>query len=133
MFPWIKFLHLIFAVTLFGLCISSVYYVRSASQALYPHAIKESLKLDRWIILPFMLLTFIFGTGMVHGTHLSLHVHWVLNAYIFLSINLILWSISAWLRWKKPERKNLYLIFQILVLVIFVIILHDAVTQSTWF
>ena len=142
MLALIKFCHLLIAITLYGLCIASCYYSNMArklpSETLYLYSLKQSLRLDYWLIYPAFLLTFIFGTGMVHLSGLSMQVAWVQNAYLFLGLNVILWLISTGIRanaFKTIKRFNhprCHLVCQLLVTVIFLIIIHDAITQSTW-
>lgn len=131
------------AVTLFGLCIASCYYMQVArkhpSKVLYEYTLKQSLRLDYWIIFPLMLLTFISGTGMVHLSGLSTNIPWVRNAYLFLIVNFMCWANSSMIRrhnfkyLDKPfSGARAHLLLQLLSVVIFIVIMHDAITQSTW-
>lgn len=111
----IKFLHLLCVLGLLGL---TVHCVTSKGTLQY-------LRIQTSLLI-LALLGVITGTLLVHPRHFTFHTHWIIAAYV-LMISFIV-SISLLFFYKKNSRW-IYLLLSILL----VIVIHDAVTKSTFF
>lgn len=140
MAPVIEFIHVMCGVTFFGLMIASFLYVSSSIKQNNPellhYAIKTSLFIDR-IIFPIIVIQFLTGTFMVLHHQLSFHTPWIIVAYIALSAVSIIWFLLVLIKYRNREQiqfqhKKLFYILNIILILFFCMIIHDAVTQQTW-
>lgn len=136
----ILFLHLLCGVSFFGVVIASfVYIAKSIKQndpALLQYAIKTSL-LGDCAIFPIILIQILTGTFLVHHDHLPLNTPWIVVAYIVFALASMMWFLLGIIKYLNisSERfrfKTLFYVLNILMIVLFCLIIHDAVTQQTW-
>lgn len=111
----IKFVHLLCVLGLLGLTVHCV----MAKSTLQFYRAQTSLL----ILAVAGMLT---GTFLVHPRHFTFHTHWIIAAYV-LMISFIV-SIGLMFFYKKNWRW-VYIFLSILLM----IVIHDAVTKSTFF
>jgi uncharacterized membrane protein len=139
----VLFIHLLCGVTFFGIFIASfVYIAKSIKQnnhALLQYAIKTSL-LGDCAIFPMILIQILTGTFLVHHNHLPLNTPWIIVAYSVFALAGVLWFLLGIIKYmnisSKPSStfrfKKIFYILNCVMIVIFCMIIHDAVTQQTW-
>lgn len=141
---FISFIHILCGVTFLGVLVASFFYIansiRSKSSALIHYAIRASFFGDA-IIFPMVVAQFVTGTLMVTQHQLSFQTPWIIVAYHFFGLVSICWFLLVLIKYKNIKRdcdryfkyQKIFYTLNILVLILFVLIIHDAVTQSTWF
>ena len=139
----LKFLHLICGTTLFGVMIASFFYIALSiyknDKALTQYALKTSYFGDG-IILVMTIIQFITAQHLVVDGHFTLAIPWIFIAYHAFALVVLLWLCQFLIKFFylsksscSPTILKLYYFFNVTIILIFLIIIHDAVTQSTWF
>lgn len=142
---FIRFLHVMLAVTLSGMFVANYFYIYLAMKEnnveLLKFTLKHSLYIDCLFFLPAILLIFSTGSYQVFLLNLSLHTHWILSAYLFFFIITILWIFLFALKsysyifidnHKFFVGKFFFHISNILILLCLIFIIHDAVRKTTF-
>lgn len=138
----ILFVHLLCGISFFGIVIASfVYITKSIKQndpVLLQYAIKTSFLAD-CVIFPIILIQIVTGTFLVHHNHLPLNTPWIVVAYSIFSVASIIWfwlGVIKYLNFFDKKTvfrfKKIFYVLNILMIIIFCMIIHDAVTQQTW-
>src|SRR3990167_806290 len=134
MAQFIQFIHVLCGVSFLGIIIASfVYITKSIKQQdiqLLRYAIKTSL-LGDCILFPIILIQILTGTFLVYYYHLSLNTPWVIVAYIIFFIAAIIWFLLAFIKYLNLSTphfryKKLFYFLNILIIVLFCMIIHDA-------
>ena len=139
----LKFFHLICGTTFFGIMIAAFFYItrsiRSGDRSLINYSLKASYFGDGLIFF-IILIQSVTSYQLTNAGHFTLKIPWILIAYhalgtiIFLWIGILLIKLLYLSRTIiSPIALRIFYFFNILLILIFVIIIHDAVTQSTWF
>lgn len=143
MSAFLMFMHIVCGVTFFGIVMASFIYIhhsiRQQDPLLLSYALKVSLMGD-CLIFPMILIQLLTGTFLVHHHHLPLNTPWIIVAYLAFATVSVIWFLLALIkyvnfsqsytegfRFKKP-----FYCLSILIIFLFCIIVHDAVTQTTW-
>lgn len=138
-----KFLHLICGTTFFGVMIAAFFYIarsiRKNDQSLINYSLKASYFGDGIIFL-IALIQLITAINLVSAGHFTLAIPWIFIAYHAFGAVVLLWIgilIIKLLYLSKtdisPIALRVFHALNIMMILIFIIIIHDAVTQSTWF
>ncbi len=138
-----KFIHLICGTTFLGLMIASFYYItlsiRKNDRVLIEYSIKASYFSDGIILLivPLQLAT---ATYLVSVGHFTLKIPWIFIAYHAFGAIILFWiailAIKIFYLSKPripPTALRFFYFFNSLVILIYIVIIHDAIMQSTWF
>jgi uncharacterized membrane protein len=139
----IKFLHLICGTTFFGIIIVAWFYVarsiQKSDRALIDYSLKASYVGDGAIIL-LILIQLITSAKLVSYGHFTLAVPWIFIAYHAFASIILLWLGILLIKFVYFPKTNISLaalkvfhLLNVIMVAIFVVIIHDAVTQSTWF
>ena len=138
-------LHVMASVAFLGLTVAQYFYIvnsaRQRQSALLFYALRVSFIVDGFSAL-LIIVIFNTATFLVKTNYLIPPPAWILVAYWGFSILVGLWLSNIGLKvyYRQLLRKNrnylaLPLIFHIsyaLMLLLFVILIHDAVTRSTF-
>ena len=138
-----KFLHLICGTTLFGITIAAWFYIARSIQkgdrALIDYSLRASYFGDSTILL-LVLIQLITSAMLVSYGHFTLAVPWIFIAYHAFATIILLWLgillIKLFYLSKiniPPAALKVFNLLNVIMMLIFIIIIHDAVTQSTWF
>ena len=143
----IHFLHVMLGVTLLGVAVASFFYVTySWRHGAYPmrFTFKASFFGDA-LILPIIIFQFFSGYHLMIVNQLSLHTPWILIAFIALSTISVLWLAIAYIRYINYQAsgrqhqpltfhyKKIYNTLNLLIIILLLVINHDAIMQQTWF
>ncbi len=135
----LKMIHLIGGVTFFGIITAGFFYIinayRKHDSMLLQYAIKTSFFGDILIII-FIIIQYYTGTVLMHNANLSLATPWVLVAYIAFSFVTIFWFLLILLKIKMMRSQTIswiYVSLNILIILLFILIIHDAVMHATYF
>ncbi len=139
----IKFFHIIGGTTLFGISIASFFYVLTSIQkqdkTLIRYTISASYFLDA-IIFTLLILQFVSSIPMIHTANLSFKTPWIIVAFISLAAVGIIWLLNLFNKLyflSKPMISKASLVFfavlNIISIMIFIVIIHDAVMKATVF
>lgn len=139
----LKFVHVLIGVTMLGFVVAYYFYFNFNQKDLRTrrNILRLSFLMDG-LILPFILILFMTGAQLMVANHLSPAVPWVHVAFMALGLVTFCWLISVcikitnyyFLSRGKVEfyGKRIFHTCNILIIVLMVIIIHDAVTQSTF-
>jgi hypothetical protein len=140
----LKFIHVLIGVTMFGFIVAYYFYFIFAKDD--PRARKNILRLSLFIdclIFPFIILLFITGAHLMVNSHLSPAVPWVHMAFMMLGLVMFCWLISVAVKGinyyalRKGQLtfygKRIFHTCHILMIILIVLIIHDAVSKSTFF
>ncbi|MGC1182229.1 DUF2269 family protein [Legionella sp.] len=137
----IKFFHVICGVSFFGITIATFFYITQSinkhDQALIDYSIRASYFGDA-IILLCIFIQITTSIPLVTSGHFPLEVPWIFIAYHAFGFLIILWLLTLLIKKFYFSRKVIALYslksfysLNIAMILIFIIIIHDAVTQST--
>lgn len=148
---WIRFLHILAVVTLTGCVVASYFYNATLFKTKVHHyvhfVLQKLLWADLLIILPLFLVSLITGMISIVMQHLLISP-WIISVYVFFALALCCWLICFFLRLINFKafniRQNLnfkgkkcFHAVNILVLLFFLLIVHDSVMRTsiftTWF
>lgn len=122
----IKFLHLLFALSLFG----SVFYFFGMTKKIAEPSLEKNVALNR-LKKTFIVLAScaaITGTLLIYPKHYTFHTHWIQAAYGLIISGVMLIIIA-----QKFRSRMIWFSFCCVLLVILLTIAHDAVTKQTFF
>ncbi len=143
---WIKFIHVILMTILLGLSFSSFFYTRQALKSrdpvLYAFTLRLALTLEIFIFLPAFFVLLFTGLKLVKIFEFSYQTPWIIAAYSLLGLLLLLrvGILNFLYRQYVAIKKGKWLVFsktyyvlQIVFWMIFILIMRDAITHSTYF
>ena len=143
----VNFIHMLAGTLFFGATVAvfiyMIYCKRQNNGLLLLHTIKISFFGDAFI-LPMIITQYITGTLMIGFAKLSFHTPWIAVAYVAFSLIVFLWMCNLFVKRKllhllSSEKgsillwQRIYLIISCMMIVLFVMIVHDAVMQKTMF
>ena len=124
----LKFSHLIFTLSLLGSTIYCFILTLFKQQTI---EIGVQIKQLNQFILLIGILALMTGTFLVHPKHFTFHTPWIKVAYLLI----VIFSLGiAWLIAHKNRQKSRWLTCGIyfMLLIILGLIVHDAVTKTTF-
>ena len=137
----IKFFHVLCGISFFGITIASFYYItrsiKKGDRALVGYSIRASYFGDG-LILACIFIQITTSISLVTTEHFSLKIPWIFVAYLAFGLLIILWLLTLLIKKiyfsgmaiPPPSLKSYYVLNSAMIL-IFIMIIHDAVTQST--
>ena len=137
----IKFFHVIAGVSFLGINIAMFYYVtrsiKKSDRSLIDYSIRASYFGDALILLC-ILVQIITASSLVSAGKFTLAVPWIFIAYQAFGLLVILWLSALLIKINyfsaqvisRSAVKNYYCL-NIAMILVFIIIIHDAVTHST--
>jgi len=139
----LKFFHLLCGVTFFGIIIATFFYIASSirknDRALINYSLKASYCAD-CVIFFIAIIQFITAIKLVVASHFDLSIPWIFIAYHAFAAIILLWLLILFIKFLylskpviSPIAKKIFYLLNIMMILIFIIVIHDAVTQSTWF
>jgi len=139
----LKFLHLICGTTFFGIMIAAFFYIslsiKKNDRSLINYALRTSYFGDG-IIFFLVVIQFITANKLVYAGHFTLAIPWIFIAYHAFGAVILLWLSILFIKLISlskihisPIALKIFYLLNIMLILIFIIIIHDAVTQSTWF
>ncbi len=139
--PIIKFLHLLCGTSFFGIIIAEFFYIvaslKTQDRSLIQYSIKASYCGDA-LILMCVLIQLATSTALVVAGKFTLSVPWILVAYHAFALLILLWltslALKKWKISKEPLSKSsikIFYIVNIAMIVLFIIVIHDAIMQQT--
>lgn len=120
----LKFLHLLFALTLFGLVLFNF------STQLSSRKMSLSYKTD-YFSLVVVLLLFITASFLVVPKGYTFATPWINTAFTLLTVITIQLFLSVYFKKKKSMLKKFLLANYGIMIIILIMIVHDAVTKHT--
>ena len=141
MLSLIKFLHVTCGVSFFGIIIATFFYIsrsiNTQDRSLINYSIKISYLWDV-IILFCILVQALTSIPLVSVGHLTLDVPWIFVAYHAFGMLTIFWLFTVFIKRFYFSKANIpaysikiFYVLNIFMILTFIIIIHDAVTQST--
>jgi hypothetical protein len=125
MINFIKFIHLIFALSLFGMTLYSFICVSKNKIATSSFIYK--------LILYISLLALLTGTLLVYPKHFTFHTPWIQAAYILVLCYACIVGLCHRYQHSFLFKYNGVLFFTyFLLIVLLVLVIHDAVTKTTF-
>ncbi len=137
----IKFFHILCGISFFGITMAAFFYIthslRQHDRALIDYSIRASYFGDA-IILPCVVLQFITAAFLVSHGNFSLSVPWIFIAYHAFGLLAMLWLFTVIIKKYYFSKNSIpayaiksFYVINIAMIVIFIIIIHDAVMKST--
>lgn len=138
-----KFVHLICGITFFGIMIAAFFYIarsiKDGDRALIDYSLKASYFGDGLIFF-IVIIQLLTATQLVSNGHFTLAIPWVFIAYHAFGAIILLWLSILLIKILYLSKMdistvavNIFYLLNAIMILIFIIIIHDAVTQSTWF
>ncbi len=138
-----KFFHLIGGTTFFGIMIASFFYITHSIKkndlSLIHYALKASYVGDA-IIFFIIIIQIITANRLVSDGYFTLSVPWISMAYYAFGVIILLWLSILWVKLNYLVKKDIstiaikiFYLLNVMTILIFMIIIHDAVTHNTWF
>lgn len=138
-----KFLHLICGTTFFGIMIAAFFYIarsiRKSDRSLIEYSLRASYFGDG-IIFGIVLIQLITAIMLVSAGHFTLTIPWIFIAFHAFGVVVLLWLCIFLIKYLFLSKAHIPAIslkifygLNLLLILLFIIIIHDAVTQSTWF
>ena len=137
----IKFFHIIAGISFFGITIAAFFYITRSihkrDHALIDYSIKTSYFGDALILLC-ILIQVASAISLTSAGHFTLSVPWIFVAYHAFGFLILLWIINILI--KKfllsklviaPYSLKSFYYLNIVMIFVFMMIIHDAVTKST--
>jgi len=137
----VKFFHVICGVSFFGIIIAAFFYITRSinknDRSLIDYSIRASYFGDA-IILVCIFIQIATSIPLVSAGHFTLDVPWIFIAYHAFGLLILLWLLTLFI--KKfyfsrtvivPYSVKSFNFLNIAMILIFIIIIHDAVMQST--
>ena len=142
-----KTLHILCGVVFLGLTMASYFYIINAQRYKTPELFAYALKTSFWgDLLQFIIIViqFITGTYLLKHSPYSLNTPWIQVAYIAFSVVAVFWFLNLQIKiitYKAEkiqpttclEYKTLFHIFNWLIFILFICIVHDAIMHRTLF
>ncbi|MBV8802241.1 MAG: DUF2269 family protein [Gammaproteobacteria bacterium] len=143
MLAFIKFFHIFCGISFFGLMMASFFYIARSintnDRDLINYSIKTSYFADVVILLCITIQT-VTSLSLVSSGGFNLHVPWILVAYHAFALLFISWVSLFFIKKNCFSKNNItswsiktFYGLNILIILFFIIIVHDAITQSTGF
>lgn len=137
-----RFFHVICGTTFFGIIIAAFFYIawsiNKNDRALINYSIKASYFGDA-IILLCIFIQITSSLSLVSAGHFTLRVPWIFVAYHAFAVLVLLWLLTVFIKRFYLSKKIItsyslkgFYFFNIAIIFTFIMIIHDAVTQSTW-
>ena len=137
---FLKFLHVIAAVTLAGIHLASFFYTmhshRQKQGKLIRHALKVSFLNDAILV---MLIATIYWTAihLQQSLRLSPNIPWIIVAHIIFGMTILLWLAQLAIRVMSFNDKKIlfprcYTALSVCIWIMFALIIRDACLHSTW-
>lgn len=137
------FLHLICGTTFFGIMIAAFFYlarsIKNGDRSLKNYSLKASYFGDG-VIFFIVLIQFATAIKLVSAGHFTLAIPWIFIAYHAFGAIVLLWISILMIKLLYlsktailPIALRIFYFLNVMMILIFIIIIHDAVTQSTWF
>ena len=141
MLSLIKFFHVLCGVSFLGITIASFFYITQSinkqDRALIDYSIRVSYFGDA-LILGCIFVQIATSIPLIIAGHFTLEVPWIFIAYLAFGILILLWLLTLLIKkfyFSKvviaPFPLKSFYSLNIAMILIFIIIIHDAVTQST--
>lgn len=138
-----KFFHLICGTSFLGITIASFFYtarsIHKNDRALIDYSLRASYFGDG-IIFICAVIQFVTANQLVTAGHFTLDVSWIFVAYHAFTILILFWIANFLIKYFYFSRMkipsvalNSFYLINLTMILIFILIIHDAVTQSTWF
>lgn len=121
---FVKFFHLLSALGLLGI----VFLCWNLCRAPYHSRFRGNDFLHR-MLFALSLIALITGTLLVYPKNYTFHTPWIKAAYLLLSLFII---IASLLNMRKLKNKQLLLGIYSLLIMMLLIVAHDAVRKSTF-
>lgn len=143
----LKFIHLWFVILFLGLILGSYlqFLLAPSTQNLrhYRYTLILSFCLDTLLALSFVVL-FVTGTYLVSTHHFPLSTLWIQAAYGLLGLVVMLYIMNVMMKLNRFLASNkgicvalkqykLFHLSHVLIIIFGLLIIHDAVTKSTFF
>ena len=138
----IKFFHIICGISFFGITIAAFFYIARSinkhDRSLIDYSIRASYFGDA-IILLCIFIQIASSIQLISAGHFTLEVPWIFVANHAFGFLIILWILNLFIKKcylssttiTSYSLKSFYYL-NIAMILIFIIIIHDAVTKSTW-
>lgn len=137
----IKFFHVLCGVSFLGITIAAFFYISRSihkqDRALIDYSIKRSYFGDALILLC-IFVQIATAVPLVIAGHFTLEVPWIFIAYHAFGLLILLWLLTLLIKKFYLSRKVIapsslksFYFLNIAMILVLIIIIHDAVTQST--
>ncbi len=129
----LKTLHLLITTTLIGFTLANYFYytINLSKNEMRVFVKKLSLQADYLIIFPLLILSFISGTILIIRFGLSFQTPWLEAAFILLTVVLLLQAAVTGLKHYLKKTFVIHCLYG-LMLITYLMIIHDAVLQKTY-
>ena len=124
---FLKFFHLILALGILGLAITCFCMLTVVKE--YNHRLFIRFNT---LIISLSLLAMLTGTFLVYPKHFNFHTPWIVAAYTLLGVFIAGVGFLIWVARKRFARWIWQLVYLVLIIML-VLIVHDAVTKTTFF
>ena len=119
----LKFIHIILALGLVGTAIYCVVAV----------GLKKSHTLLKQVLLLLAFLALLTGSLLVLPKHYSFTTPWIQAAYALVMVfALLVTSLLVWNKKRGIHHRGWWIMGYVFLIVLLVMIIHDAVTKSTF-
>lgn len=141
MVAFVTWVHVLCGMGYLALTVSSFACVslslRQKNLLLLQDTLKTTLKWD-CLQLPMMVVIVLTGAFMAEANHIPPGTPWVTVAYILFALVGLCWFLLVMIKLCSLSRNQfqypkLFYFLNIVIIILFCIIVHDAVTQQTWF
>lgn len=128
----IKFSHLVLALGIFGMLVCCM--LATFKQHLVTYNNQTLINIELGIVI-------MMGIGMVTGALLTyprgftFHTPWIRAAFELLTVSIVMLGLQILWRRKatiSPVRQGLFRFNYVLILVMMILVIHDAITKHTW-
>jgi hypothetical protein len=129
----LKFFHLLFVLGLLGSTIYCLFLIGSKKFALANTHLYDKITSLNKALLGFGLLAMITGSMLVYPKHFTFQTHWIQAAHLLITGFIL--SIATLLLLRKKisaEHRGVCLLSYATLLVVLIILIHDAVTKTTF-
>ncbi len=139
----VKSIHVMCGVVFIGITIASFFYVLNSRRQQQADVLRYALKvslLGDILLAMIILVQFVSATLLVHLNQLSVQTPWIEVAYLAFAVVSVLWLINVVIKvvnlkqvlFTHLKGYRWFCALHVLMLLIFVVIVHDATTQSTF-
>jgi uncharacterized membrane protein len=138
---FIMTIHQLCGISFFGMVIASFAYItksiRQNDPVLLRYAITTSLIGD-CVIFFFVIIQPLTATFLVYQRHLPFNTPWIIVAYLAFALVSTLWFLTALIKYinyknnKSFRFKKMFYLLNVAMILIFCVIIHDAVMHQTW-
>lgn len=121
---FIKFIHLLFAMGLLGLTAYAITFA-------HPAQLSKLISINKNLIV-ISLFALITGTLLIYPKHYNFHTLWIQAAYLLIFIYIVSLTLATRLS-AKISHSWLWRCFYLALVFLLTVVVHDAVTKSTFF